>query len=431
MSSDELHLGKQNELVSVKSGPLMVMAVAVLGLIGLAFVGTQLWQRMNSPGNNGAILVELGPLPQIEPLILQPIPKEVAKQQNDATPFITTTVPAAAPFVFKGSPLDFERAQDCLAATIYYEAANEKPEGQMAVAQVVLNRARHPAYPRTVCGVVFQGHERRTGCQFSYTCDGSMARRTPPEGMMAQFRAMAAAMLNGQVYAPVGTATHYHTDWVRPYWSATLDKIRAEQSHLFFKWTGFWGTPAAFKGVYQGAEPSFAKMGIVSAAHRTHDFNLDDVMRSLMESQEFKGEAGLGAEPSTLPTNETSAAPIAGAILPLPPTLDVTTPGTASPIPQMPTAEERAKDSFLLHAPRSTDPATLMTMATGLCGTRAYCKVMIWADKSAVPKALPMDDTARAKLAFSYLRNQEQGFEKPLWNCDIFARLDRKQCMRR
>jgi hypothetical protein len=427
MSSDELHLGKQNELVSVKSGPMMVLAVAVLLLIGLAFVGTQLWQRMNSPSNNGAIRVELGALPEVEPLILQKIPKELAKQQNDATPFINAAVPAAAPFTFKGSPLDFERAQDCLAATIYYEAANEKPEGQMAVVQVVLNRARHPAYPRTVCGVVFQGHERRTGCQFSYTCDGSMVRRTPPEEMWQRFRAMAAAMLNGQVYGPVGTATHYHTDWVRPYWSAKLDKIRAEQSHLFFKWTGFWGTPAAFKGIYQGAEPSFAKMGIVSSAHRTPDFNLDEVMRSQMQSQEFKAEA----EPLPLPTNETSAKPITGAILPPPTSQDVAAPGVASPIPQMPSAEERAKDSFLLHAPRSTEPSALMTMATGLCGTRAYCKVMIWADKSAVPKALPMDDDARAKLAFSYLRNQDQGFEKPLWNCDIFARLDRKQCMRR
>jgi spore germination cell wall hydrolase CwlJ-like protein len=66
---------------------------------------------------------------------------------------------------------------DCLTAAIYYEAASEPDDGQRAVAQVVLNRVAHPAYPKTVCGVVYQGSERGTGCQFTFTCDGALARK--------------------------------------------------------------------------------------------------------------------------------------------------------------------------------------------------------------------------------------------------------------
>src|SRR3546814_18161788 len=74
------------------------------------------------------------------------------------------------------SPIDRARALTCLADAVYYEAASESDAGQRAVAQVVLNRVRHPAFPATVCGVVFQGSERASGCQFSFACDGAMAR---------------------------------------------------------------------------------------------------------------------------------------------------------------------------------------------------------------------------------------------------------------
>ncbi|MGJ3626051.1 cell wall hydrolase [Sphingomonas sp. MMS24-JH45] len=84
--------------------------------------------------------------------------------------------------------------------------------------QVVLNRLRHPAFPKTVCGVVFQGAERSTGCQFTFTCDGALARQPSPLAW-DRARKVAAAALAGAVYRPVGYATHYHTDWVVPYWS--------------------------------------------------------------------------------------------------------------------------------------------------------------------------------------------------------------------
>jgi spore germination cell wall hydrolase CwlJ-like protein len=123
--------------------------------------------------------------------------------------------------------------EDCLALAIYYEARSESEVGQRAVAQVVLNRVRDPAYPDDVCGVVFQGHERRTGCQFSFTCDGSMARR--PEGRAwIRARDIAASALAGRSDAPVGNATHYHTTAIRPYWAPSLTRVTTIGAHIFY-----------------------------------------------------------------------------------------------------------------------------------------------------------------------------------------------------
>ena len=206
-------------------------------------------------------------VPVIEPVALRTVSLDRAKQINDATPFVKGKVPSALPFHFKGSTLDKQRAEACLTTAIFYEAGAETAHGQMAVAQVILNRMRHPAFPKSICGVVFQGSERRTGCQFSFTCDGAMARVPSPAGW-GRATAVAHAMLSGTVYPPVGIATHYHTDWVIPAWSAKLDKVRAEGTHLFFRWAGYWGTPKAFRGVHAGTEPIIAKMALISPAHQ-------------------------------------------------------------------------------------------------------------------------------------------------------------------
>jgi len=160
----------------------------------------------------------------------------------------------AAPFSMRGaSGADRGRALECLTAAIYYEAASEPDDGQSAVAQVVLNRVRHPAFPATVCGVVYQGSER-LGCQFSFACDGAMAR---VPSRMAWIRAArhAAMALAGYVYLPVGLATHYHTYAVTPAWNRSLVMTDVVGAHLFHRWKGFWGTRAAFSQPYRGGEP--------------------------------------------------------------------------------------------------------------------------------------------------------------------------------
>jgi spore germination cell wall hydrolase CwlJ-like protein len=134
---------------------------------------------------------------------------------NASIPVSNASNPAARPFVLTGNAADRDRSIDCLTAAIYYEAATEPLDGQRAVAQVVLNRVRHPAYPHTVCGVVFEGARRYTGCQFSFTCDGSL-RRAPMESLWQRARGVAESALDGYVYAPVGWATHYHANYVVP-----------------------------------------------------------------------------------------------------------------------------------------------------------------------------------------------------------------------
>lgn len=161
---------------------------------------------------------------------------------------------AAEPFVVGDrSERDVAASLRCLTAAVYYEARSESLEGQRAVAQVVLNRARHPAFPKNICGVVYQGSKRRTGCQFSFTCDGSLrARRDPAAWERA--RKVAGAALAGSVYGPVGHATHYHAAYVQPWWAASLKRAVSVGSHIFYRWRGDWGDPKSFRRPYLAAE---------------------------------------------------------------------------------------------------------------------------------------------------------------------------------
>ncbi|HEX8126404.1 MAG TPA: cell wall hydrolase [Allosphingosinicella sp.] len=161
---------------------------------------------------------------------------------------------AAEPFVVgKRSERDVAASLQCLTAAVYYEARSESFEGQRAVAQVVLNRVRHPAFPKSVCGVVYQGSTRRTGCQFSFTCDGSL-RAGRDQASWARARRVAGAALAGSVYGPVGHATHYHASYVQPWWAASLTRAVTVGTHIFYRWRGDWGDPKSFRRPYLAAE---------------------------------------------------------------------------------------------------------------------------------------------------------------------------------
>ncbi len=163
------------------------------------------------------------------------------------------SVQPAAPFVLRGTQLDQSRALLCLTTAIYYEAASEPDDGQAAVAQVILNRARQTTFPGTVCGVVYQGSEKR-GCQFSFACDGALAR-VPMKAAWDRARRVAARALAGYVFPGVGMATHYHTYAVTPSWNRSLVMTGVYGAHFFHRWKGYWGTPAAFRQSYFGNEP--------------------------------------------------------------------------------------------------------------------------------------------------------------------------------
>lgn len=191
-----------------------------------------------------------------------PLSRAQAREVNAQLPVTASFISSAQPFNLSAvGGVDRARALECLTAAIYYEAGIEARDGQRAVAQVVINRLRHPAYPKSVCGVVYQGSARATGCQFTFTCDGSLSR-APSPAVWRRSREVAAAALAGSVYGGVGHATHYHADWVVPYWSSSLDRVAKIGAHIFYQIGGPAGRPGAFTAAYAGFEPAFSRAGL-------------------------------------------------------------------------------------------------------------------------------------------------------------------------
>ncbi len=334
-------------------------------------------------------------LPPVEPVEFVDLSPEDAKAFNAGVPFSTLPNPAARPFRFVGSEDDRARATDCMAAGVLYEAGDDT-EGERAVAQVVLNRLRHPAFPKTVCGVIFEGQERSTGCQFSFSCDHALTRWSPTADAWRRARDVAEQALAGAVYKRVGYATHYHTDWVVPYWQASLDKVVAVHSHLFFRWTGWWGTPPAFNRQVSSAEPVIAQLAPLSDAHKT-GMALAEADAALIEASEALGMVG-----------EDTLAAVAA----------VAADGTADP------------DSFLVTLPRGIAVEQYPALAMRACGERRICKYAAWSDAAKTPTSFPLAPEQVATMAFSYLRDRDTGVEKALWNCAQTKRPDRRQCMK-
>jgi len=197
------------------------------------------------------------PAPQPEPMVLRRVDPTDAQRINATIPFSAEPNPRAVSLVFRAaSPGDRLRSLQCLAEAVYYEARSESEDGQRAVAQVVLNRVRHPAFPASVCGVVYQGPLRAGGgCQFTFTCDGSLA--VAPAGLgWLRARRIAAEALAGNVHAPVGLSTNYHTQQVLPDWAFRLAKATVIGNHIFYRMPGAWGGTNAFRQAYRGREPS-------------------------------------------------------------------------------------------------------------------------------------------------------------------------------
>jgi spore germination cell wall hydrolase CwlJ-like protein len=131
--------------------------------------------------------------------------------------------------------LDGARDLDCLTQAVYYEARGESARGQAAVAQVVLNRVRHPAFPKTICAVVFQGAgHHKTDCQFSFVCDGSM-RLTRDNEAWEKAQHIAARALSGVIVADIGNATHFHASRLGEQWGDGLVRVAQVGLHVFYK----------------------------------------------------------------------------------------------------------------------------------------------------------------------------------------------------
>lgn len=366
----------------------LLMVLAIAGLAGVLALGLWFGPGRSDPAEQADQLERLPGRPLDAPLLVRSqsaqTPDE-ARARNAAVPFVTGKLAPPAPFRFAGTPDDFANARECLALAAMAEAGPSDP-GQRAVMQVVLNRARHPAFARTVCGVVFEGAERATGCQFTFTCDGSLARRYGPAAWDAA-RARAEAMLKGAVFAPVGNATHYHTDWVFPWWSPKLEKLARVETHLFLRWPGYWGSSGAARMRYGGGEPQFAALMVGTSKAAT-----------LLTS-------GQGPLQPDLPTDT--------------PVID----GGAAVVMRL----ASGKANFIELKP-GTGPAAALVLAKVLCNKPGTCRVMGWRDRSAIPAAFPLPSAARASLSFSYTRDPS-GAEIVLFDCQAFAGLPREQCI--
>lgn len=239
----------------------LALAGGALAVIGLGLLTSTGGNRASTsarvpPAANKAAAINLPP-----PNLLRPISPQEATKENAERPFVARPDTAASRFALRTDAADRERALTCLAQAVYYEAAGEGVDGQRAVAQVVLNRLHHPGFPSTVCGVVYQGGDRTTGCQFSFVCDGSM-QRIPVPALWQGARQIAAQALSGKVFAPVGHATHYHADYVLPYWADSLDKSVQLGHHIFYRLRSIFGEARAFSQRYGGTEPVVRVPGV-------------------------------------------------------------------------------------------------------------------------------------------------------------------------
>jgi hypothetical protein len=229
--------------------PRETAGLSLLALVGAAVIAGTASSTLRWPDS---VRNHVAPPPP-PAMAYRPVAPEEAVKINSSIP-IAAPAGAARPFAaYDARSATGQRALDCLTSAIYYEAGQESTDGQRAVAQVILNRVRHPAFPASVCGVVYQGSTRQTGCQFTFTCDGSMAR-APMRASWDRARQVAAAALAGSVYPKVGNATHYHAYYVVPYWASSLAKSAVVGAHLFYRWSGGWGQPAAFAQAYAGRE---------------------------------------------------------------------------------------------------------------------------------------------------------------------------------
>ncbi len=290
-------------------------------------------------------------LARIPTLGLRSLTWEDARRINALKPAAPEAPEPAQPFVLKAGAADRTQALRCLTQAVYYEAARESLEGQQAVAQTVLNRLRHPEYPKSVCGVVYEGSQRMTGCQFSFTCDGSLMF-APEPGLWARAEGVARRALAGYVAKGVGTATHYHADYVAPYWAPTLYKIVQVGAHIFYRWTGPSGRAAAFVGRYRGGEANLS---------------LDILQGFDARTQGDKLAPGVTVRPGR--AGETVTLQVAGEVR----TYAVADPaapgdapqlrvaGTLAPVRRAPTAEEVARINEKLAAIESDPDAPVST----------------------------------------------------------------------
>lgn len=383
-----------------KRRPAWLLA-ALLGLPLLPFhqsAARQLTSQIERPGPTNSVVAALNRA------ILAP----AQAQAHSIAPTVSegllapieASQPAALGRILKtdGKPLflgpagDRERAIDCLALAAWYEAGNDV-ESQRSVIQVVLNRVAHPSFPKSVCGVVFQGSQRSTGCQFTFTCDGSMLLRLPPKTSMARARALAAIALQGAIFPAVMQATHYHADYVLPWWASKLVQRGRVGRHIFYSWPGQ-------RGILPGRPSSVGEV---------------DLARFVRPSAIRTASVPEPIEPTMADTAAT--APQLAAARPL-----VTTTVPTAPAP-------KPGNAILLAVDRTSPSGRWAVSALGRCTGKDGCRVLGYETQDQIARNSSVTGTEREKPVFLFVRDAASGIELALWDCEKIPRPTPSQCL--
>lgn len=320
-----------------------------------------------------------------DPLGVEPL--SGAQALTNATP--------ARPFQFAGSAGGREQAANCLAAAAWYEAGTDA-EGQRAVIQVILNRLHHPSFPNTVCAVVLQGSERKTGCQFTFTCDGSIDRRRPGPASWGQALQRAELALNGSVDTKVLGATHYHADYVTPWWSSSLVNLAKVGSHIFYGWPGA-------RGALTGNP--FGQSTVSLAAYS----RLLPNGRALAGAGVDPVEDQMGTAIPAASDAELAAARIAETELSL------------APLPY----------SSVMALDQAKPSGRWAMTALDRCGDTGGCRIYGYTDGAAATRNSFQPPADRDLPQFILIRDSSSGQIQAWWDCDVAQRPDASQCLPR
>ena len=229
----ELRLDREPSTGSLPSEPYRLASADPIGMpSGISTQGlpTPSLSDLSSSPMSAPISLAMVPMPRPAPGVPPPSPAQRLKLQGK----------------------DYAKAEKCLANAVYFEARSEPIRGQMAVAQVVVNRAFSGFYPNDICGVVYQNANRHLSCQFTFACDGK-SKAITERGHWARAMRIAKQTLDGQIYVPeVGKSTHYHAIYVHPNWVREMRKMVRYGLHNFYRpyaWGNgadepVWGTAA-------------------------------------------------------------------------------------------------------------------------------------------------------------------------------------------
>ena len=227
--------------------------------MGVASEGLERWQ----PGEEPTIVT---PGPAADPDMKASVPPQQDSGKAGETVVGKGEVETPAERLGLRDGKKRAKQEKCLAEAVYFEARGEAIRGQIAVAQVVMNRVFSGYYPKTVCGVVYQNANRHLACQFTFACDGIPDVVTEPD-MWDRARRIAKATLDGRLWLPeVGKSTHYHAYWVHPSWVHEMKKMYRTGVHTFYR-PRAWGDGSDAPSWGSTAQTAEISARLAEAAH--------------------------------------------------------------------------------------------------------------------------------------------------------------------